>query len=323
MADNKPVEWLRLEAQANELRLAEADRLVKEYAWERDEAKRKLERLRTPMACGHETRFAATIDPDGNGWTGPCAKCEAEDADDKISELEAKLEKINAFKDVYAAAAQDAEAGERELQENLTRVQAENRGLADNAEEDAKIQREMQEVIEKRDAEIARLRESVGAMQITLNATNDEIVRLRAPSPCGVEGHTVATLDRDGDCPLCYWSKSMGPSPCGIAHHRMFYYFEGKCLACKDRCADANRIAELEAQIADQQRRWELATMETIMPCTHPAHFGTEAGCVACALRKALRESMCDGDLCCYQWHEDARAILEQIEASAGKGSRG
>lgn len=31
-------------------------------------------------------------------------------------------------------------------------------------------------------------------------------------------------------------------------------------------------------------------------------------------LKQALRESMCDGDLCCHDWHEAARSIIAKAE---------
>jgi hypothetical protein len=33
-------------------------------------------------------------------------------------------------------------------------------------------------------------------------------------------------------------------------------------------------------------------------------------------LRAALRQSGCDGDLCAYQWHEDARSVLHEAETA-------
>jgi hypothetical protein len=32
------------------------------------------------------------------------------------------------------------------------------------------------------------------------------------------------------------------------------------------------------------------------------------------ALKKALNESGCDGDLCCYEWHDVARAAIAKAE---------
>jgi hypothetical protein len=32
------------------------------------------------------------------------------------------------------------------------------------------------------------------------------------------------------------------------------------------------------------------------------------------ALKVALRDSGCDGDLCMYQWHEQARAAIAKVE---------
>lgn len=31
-------------------------------------------------------------------------------------------------------------------------------------------------------------------------------------------------------------------------------------------------------------------------------------------LTAALRNSMCDGDLCCHEWHEEARKLITEIE---------
>lgn len=87
-----------------------------------------------------------------------------------------------------------------------------------------------------------------------------------------------------------------------------------------------------EVYTSDEGRVWvqETATPERLVVCDIPGDMETIEGAELCnadliaaaprllaALEKALRDSGCDGGLCCHEWHEEARAAIAAAREGA------